>query len=183
MSGVTTNYGYILPAKGEGYDVGITNQNMTAIDEDIKAETTKYRHAEYSRAGQNDNPAGTPWGMGNYTALLDIGQSINYADMIDYPANDRLRFLIPGVYSITWKLVPTTSTTIWHAIKDITDAVTHGRSVSAVVPANDSIFAHAPNFHVPASAIGTDAAIVQLKASIAAAGTVINHRVKVTKVG
>lgn len=32
MSGVTDNYGLILPAKGEGYTVDIINQNNVAID-------------------------------------------------------------------------------------------------------------------------------------------------------
>ncbi len=36
MSGVTTNYGLILPDPGEAYDVAITNSNNVEIDEQLK---------------------------------------------------------------------------------------------------------------------------------------------------
>lgn len=36
MSGVTTNYGLILPATGEAYDIAIPNANNTSIDTKLK---------------------------------------------------------------------------------------------------------------------------------------------------
>lgn len=40
MSGVTDNYGFILPAEGEAYDVAIPNGNNVAIDAQLKTQDT-----------------------------------------------------------------------------------------------------------------------------------------------
>jgi hypothetical protein len=157
----------------------IVNANITNL-----ASSPTVKHVEYFRTAQNDNPAGSMWGNGNYSGLLDAGNSSNYADMVDYPANNQIRFLLPGVYSVTWKAVPNSTVTMWSAIYDGggSGSVVHGRIPSQSVPASDSVFAIAANLVVVPSAIGTNAAIITMLASIATANTAINWRLKITKV-
>lgn len=183
MSTSTTNYGLVKPAGGEQYARSVLNNNMDLIDAAIKAETTKIKHVEFSRTAQNDNPAGTLWGNGAYSALKDTGNSINDTGWFDYPANNQIRFLETGVYAITWKAVPNTTVTMWHAIFDGGGAgsAVHGRIPSQSVPASDSVFAIAANLYVSTAALGTNSAIITMLASIATANTAINWRLKITK--
>jgi hypothetical protein len=73
---------------------------------------------------------------------------------------------------------------MWSAIYDGggSGSVVHGRIPSQSVPASDSVFAIAANLVVVPSAIGTNAAIITMLASIATANTAINWRLKITKV-
>jgi hypothetical protein len=187
MSTPTTNYGFIKAAEGEQYDVDIINNNLDAVDAQIKAVDVNARlerHAEFVRPLQNDEPAGNLWGPGAIWGLLDTTWSKNYSDWCSAGANDSIH-LMPGVYYINWKIVNNhnASVLIWHTI--CTDgasaananATSLGRTVTLSIPAADPYFNFA-NVLITAPA-GQD---IFFKFSCGTANVNLAHRIKITKI-
>lgn len=78
MSGVTDNYGLILPSAGEPYDVGITNANNIETDKQIKLNSNRAKKA----------PAVSGWAGNGSTWGVSADAVLNTADFK----------LLPGTY-------------------------------------------------------------------------------------
>jgi hypothetical protein len=158
----------------------ITTANVTGVAYNINI-----HHAEFVRASQNDQPAGTLWGPGaNMIALLDTGPvSQNYSSWVSAgTTNDQLK-LQPGVYFIDWKIVNASGAAIslWHTMCTDGTSTANANSTSLgrsytqnVVPA-DPYFAYA---HVNLS-VATD---INFKYMCGTAAAPLSQRIKITKI-
>ena len=155
----------------------ILNANITQLAPAI----TNIRHVEYLRVGQADAPANTSWGLGSMGGLIDTAStpptSQNYSNLFDYPANDQVRVLTEGIYSLTWKLVPTSATATFTLTASDVGGSAYGRVLGTSVPATDALFMSIPNMHLRANDV------LSLKYLCATGGVTVNHRIKLTKVG
>lgn len=109
MSGVTDNYGFILPAEGEAYDVDITNSNNIAIDAQIKLRES-YANGDRIQLFQN---AGFVWGgalqewdAGVLSADANAAQSSqvspSQAFAIPGSVSGSIKLLEAGLYEAYW---------------------------------------------------------------------------------
>lgn len=96
MSGVTDNYGLILPAAGEPYDVGVTNANNIAVDAEIKKlNDNKIPFGHMGRTNAFQNLAGA----GAATVIMDAAQ-ILFGGMTFSNADDALVVPKAGWYRV-----------------------------------------------------------------------------------
>jgi hypothetical protein len=95
MSGVTTNYGLILPDPGEAYDLPIINANNTAIDTQIKARENQAKGQKYRADRTADSAASTdlvidyipPFdfkGGRKYDIIWDFSYRVSIVDTLMY---------------------------------------------------------------------------------------------------
>lgn len=188
MSGVTDNYGLILPAAGEPYDVAIPNANNIEIDKQIKY-AKRILHFEAASV-QNDMPANILWGPGAVVGLVDNTTSKNNTEFIDMVSgannspNDGLKLTKEGIYTVTWGMGNNTASgiTLWHIVcfdgtnTTTANATVVGRSPVFTVPPGDWYFNYAHNFYVPAAG-----KVIYFKYSSGTASASMSHRIRVTK--
>lgn len=180
MSTSTTNYGLVKPAGGEQYARSVLNNNYDLIDAAIMAEAHKIQHIEIVRQGHTGITANSITGLGDMSTLVESASSKNYSDWITFPSADMFRLTKEGIYSISWKIVPNSTTTIWHSASDSAGNMAggvYGRSYTSNVVASDGFWMAGGNdVYIPPA--GAD---VYMKFAIGTSVT-INHRIKVTKI-
>jgi hypothetical protein len=94
MSGVTDNYGFILPAEGEAYDVDILNGNFIQAD-------TKIKDREKQSGGMLNNVdnTATSTGLSSTGVMCDLIPVSLIADRW-YEATYRVKTLVPSAADI-----------------------------------------------------------------------------------
>lgn len=138
------------------------------------------QHVEFTRVGQNDEPANTMWGPGMFDAMIDTNNSVgNYSDWLAYPSNDNLTITKEGLYTVQWKVVAPSGATIWFGIGDSPSTVNagpFGRVPVYAIPAGDSYWTPAVTFYVPPAGQN-----LTFQFSSGNAYATLNHRMKLTK--
>lgn len=176
MSTVTTVFGLTKPAGIEQFSLATYNNNLDLIDAAILSEAHKIQHIEFVRQGHVASTGVI--GPGDLSTFVDAANSKNYSTWAS-PGTDQVAISQEGIYAVSWKIVPNTTSSFWHSISDASGSAagaTIGRSQSVTVSASDSYWAFGPNFYVPPAGL-----TILFKLSLGA-GATINHRIKLTKV-